>query len=125
MTIRLLAVICASAMLAGCGDDLESRQAAVQERSPSTDIGGGQPQPGETRISRQQPSAQTAEGFAGDDVASPDDDIAVVDASPDALIDDAQGFSPDPMDNASGFDPSPDSPQGFAPEAIEPEVFEE
>ncbi len=126
MTARLLIGISALALLAGCGDDLESRQAAVQERMPDRDMSGTQSQPQETRLSITPAPAATAEGFADDGEINDEDEGAVVEATPEALIDDAQGFSTAPIDDTSGFDPSPnDGPQGFAPEPIEPEAFDE
>ncbi|MWV29121.1 hypothetical protein [Aurantiacibacter rhizosphaerae] len=124
MTTRLLIGLAAIAALAGCGDDLESRQSAVQERTPGRDLSGQQPQPRETRLTVQPAPATKAEGFADDDALSDDGEV-IEDATPDALIDSAQGFSTDPIDDTSGLNPSPEAPQGFAPESIEPESFAE
>jgi hypothetical protein len=117
-----LAVI-AVALLSACGDDLESRQAAVQEQQPTGgEITVGEPQPQVSRATRTPAAEATAQGF--DDEGRDDDDVAF-DAMPEPLVDNAQGFDPDPIDDTSGFDPTPTDPSGFAPEPIGPESFEE
>lgn len=124
MTARLLLTISAISLLASCGDDLESRQAAVQDRTPERDLSIQSP-PQSARDSAVSATAAPAEGFADDTLANGKDAGIVEDAAPDELIDNAQGFSTDPVDDTSGFDPSPDTPQGFAPEPIGVEAFEE
>lgn len=115
-------------LLAGCGDDLESRNAAV---GLEDDDGS------EMVITRQSSDAEStgrqeidglgdvdriADDFAMDDDVSPipsgasengedDGEPTIVDASPDDLRDMAQGFSPEPADDASGIDPSPILPE--------------
>ena len=119
MIARTAAGLCAIALLTGCGDDLESRQAAVQGMEPD----GGEitvrkaaPRESEPTVSR-----QSAEDERTDDMNRG----AAIDVPPEALIDTAQGFSADPMDDAAGFDPTPDNSGGFAPETMAPESFEE
>ncbi len=124
MTVRLLLPLSAIALLASCGDDLESRQAAVQERMPERDL-SIQSSPKEARDSSTPIPTAPAEGFANDSDAGDENAGNMEDAAPDELIDNAQGFSTDPIDDTSGFDPSPDAPQGFAPEPIGPESFGE
>ena len=100
--------------LAACGDDLESRQAALD-----------QPQGGEIMIGAQETSAVSGtmpaapapgapQGFddAGDN-GSMDEEETVFDAEPEMLIDDAQGFDTAPIDDTSGFDPSPGTAESF------------
>ncbi len=122
----ILPVLALPALVAACGDDLESRQAAIDESGP--------PQNGDMVLipGRQASDGQTSPGAAGatpmriediedgetnpeyleDGMAIPPagadgGDSLVVDAAPDDLIDSARGFSPEPMDNASGIDPAP------------------
>lgn len=74
------------------------------------------------------PAAEpTAQGFDEDEEAGDDeeDEMIVFDAPPEALIDNAQGFAPEPIDDASGFDPTPSSPQDFTPEPVGQETFGE
>jgi len=112
----------ALALLAGCGDDLESRQQAVEERQP---VGGevtiGDPAPRASRTASTPGPAATTQGFEDED---PGEEL-VVDAEPEIFIDDAQGFSTDPIDDTSGFDPTPPESGGFAPEPMAPESFED
>jgi hypothetical protein len=125
MIARAALGVAALSLLGACGDDLESRQSAVQERQPM----GGEITVGNTNTSSSRAAsapapaaAPTAQGFADDDDL---EDPPVVEAAPEALIDDAQGFSTDPIDDTSGFDPTPSDSGGFAPETLGAESFEE
>ncbi len=120
---RVAICISALAVLSACGDDLESRQAAVEDRMPDRAVAGSQPDPAEMRITTAPKSSESAEGFAEDGIAAEDTEVEV--APPEALVDDAQGFSTDPIDDTAGFDPSPSTPEGFAPEPMPPETFGE
>jgi|GEM_PF-1494858 len=126
--LTLSAAIPLALLLTGCGDDLESRNAAAGMDSGADDV----------VITRQEPDTASDDGrlaidglgnvdevsddFAVIDApvaiaeidADTDDDEAeprIVDASPDDLRDTAQGFAPEPMDDASGIDPSPILPE--------------
>ncbi|GAA5048241.1 hypothetical protein GCM10023208_05270 [Erythrobacter westpacificensis] len=115
MIARAATTLSAVALLAGCGDDLESRQQAVQGLEPARDeitIRNATPQESEATVTRRAPEDNVDQG-------------AAVDVPPESLIDTAQGFSADPMDDATGFDPTPDNTGGFAPESMAPESFEE
>lgn len=114
-------------VLAGCGSDLESRNAALGlEDDGESDIVLTRQTPSASGSARQidglgevdQVSSDFAEMDGPDDgvvVAREDDDDdgepIIVDASADDLRDTAQGFSPDPIDDASGIDPNPISPE--------------
>ncbi|KLI62999.1 hypothetical protein AAV99_13275 [Aurantiacibacter marinus] len=110
-------------VLAGCGNDLESRNAALGfEDDGTSDIVFTRQTPRGSGSARQidglgnvdqvsddfaimdgpEAGPETA-GVEGDD----DDGPTIIDASPDDLRDLAQGFAPDPVDDASGIDPSP------------------
>ena len=105
----LCATLPAIMLLAGCGDDLDSRTEAAErtmaERAAAAD------------------AAEVVEEDSDDDVAAPrrapareradrdDDEETVVDASPDDLLDSTRGFAPEPLDNASGIDPAPLRPE--------------
>jgi len=107
------------AMRAGWGDDLESRQASVQEQQPmggEMTVGAQEPQ-----ASREPSAEATAQGFDDEDGG---EDV-VFDTMPDTLMDNAQGFGTDPIDDTSGFDPTPSDSGGFAPEPMAPESFED
>lgn len=123
MIVRAALALSAVPLLAACGDDLESRQAAVQEQQP---MGGemtvGEQEPQITRAGRAPSPQETAQGF--DDEGDPDAEITY-ETMPDPMVDTAQGFAPDPIDDTSGFDPTPVDPGGFAPEPIGPETFED
>ncbi|WP_120077678.1 hypothetical protein [Aurantiacibacter odishensis] len=119
MIARAAAGLCAIALLAGCGDDLESRQAAVQ---------GMEREGGDITVRQAAPEASgptVSRDSDGDQSADDLDQGAAIDVPPEALIDTAQGFSADPIDDAAGFDPTPDNSGGFAPETMAPESFEE
>ena len=101
----LAATLPALALLGACGNDLESRQEAANELQPSERfIDGEAPAP---RSAPAPTAAAEPEEEEADD--EDDEEEVVVDASPDDLIDSAQGFSAQPMDDARGFDPSPQS----------------
>lgn len=113
---RTAPVIAACLGLSACGDDLDSRQAAVDERQPPRDA---------ITIERAEPRrATSATPDQGNTISEMDDEV-IVDAGPEIFVDDAQGFSPDPMDDTTGFDPTPIDPGGFAPEPLAPESFED
>ncbi len=99
------------ALVAACGDSLESRNEAAgldprggggemrivsQNSTPSRSS-----QPATTRPPNAQPTAQ---GFEEEGSES---ETIEVDAGPETFIDSAQGFDPTPMDDTVGFDPSP------------------
>lgn len=115
MPRRLTVFACTglAAMLAGCGDDLESRNAAIGNDGPP---GGEQElvltpgRQGEDR--RDAETAPVDNGFAGQH--EDDESESVVDAGPDDLIDAAQGFDPTPMDDASGIGADPLSEDDWA-----------
>lgn len=96
-----------AAVLAGCGDDLESRNAAIENAGPP---GGGEREmvltPGRQGEDRRNAETRPADnGFAGQ--RDDDEGERVVDAEPDDLIDAAEGFDPTPMDDASGIGTDP------------------
>ena len=123
MIARAALALSAVSLLAACGDDLESRQAAVQERQPVGDeVTVREREPQVTRASRAPSPEATTQGFAEED--DPDAEV-IYETMPEPLVDDAQGFDPSPIDDTSGFDPTPVDPGGFAPEPIGPETFEE
>ncbi len=113
------------AVLAGCGNDLESRNSAVgldgndsadmvivRQSAGSKSGGSGR----ERTIDGLGEVDQVSDDFAvmadeGDDEEDADGMQTVVDASPDDLRDMAQGFAPEPLDDASGIDPSPITPE--------------
>ncbi len=114
VTLAMAALgICALPLLSACGDDLEDRQAAVEERQP---VSGAMTM----EQSQRAPSAPAPESEA----ARMDDEV-VVDAEPEVFVDDAQGFSTDPIDDTAGFDPTPSENGGFAPEPMAPKSFED
>ena len=102
--------------LAACGNDLDSRNEAAMSAAPM----GEQKmtirsQPQRTSPTRQQ--AQPApDGFAEEKDLADRDEALLVDAAPDDLIDNAQGFSTDPIDSGRGFDPSPRPERSSEPE---------
>lgn len=111
-------------LLSACGDDLEDRQAAVEERQPGSGaIPMEQSQSKAGGNSSQSQRASTAEDPESE--AARMDDEVVVDAEPEVFVDDAQGFSTDPIDDTAGFDPTPSENGGFAPEPMAPESFED
>lgn len=86
-------------LLAGCEDDLESRNAAVQNAGAPVGEGGMVLTPG--RQGDDRAAAEQDNGFAGE----ADGEELVLDAAPDDLIDNAEGFDPAPIDDAAGIDP--------------------
>lgn len=118
MIARAVTGLCFIALLGACGDDLESRQEAVQGMQPSRD---------EITVREVAPAdseATVTRGAPTENQESPDEGAAM-DLPPESLIDTAQGFSADPMDDAAGFDPTPETPSGFAPEPMAAESFED
>ena len=109
-------------LLTACGDDLESRQAAVQEMRPTGGQATAEQAPPQARSDNK--VAQSSTPAEPEDNAQTDDGM-VIDAAPEALIDEAQGFSTDPIDDTAGFDPTPSDSGGFAPEPMAPESFED
>ncbi|MDF1835012.1 MAG: hypothetical protein P1U62_09040 [Alteraurantiacibacter sp. bin_em_oilr2.035] len=89
--------------LSACGDDLESRNAATGMQE-----GEAQAQ-GTMRIERQrtQPKQQPATAFSDEPGESRESSETVIDATPDDLVQDTQGFDTAPMDDTSGIDPMP------------------
>ncbi len=123
MIHRHLIGICAISLVSACGDDLESRQAAVQQ--PDGDaITISQPNAPDAGSTSPRRSSQIERG-TGQGGETDATEKVIVDAGPETFVDDAQGFSTDPIDDTSGFDPTPMDPQGFAPEPSAAEVFEE
>ena len=123
---RAFALLAATGLLSACGDDLESRQAAVAQHSAEGgQITVGQRQSAATTTSPSSSTAPPAQAFDDDRAPEPADEPAPFDAGGDSLVDDAQGFSTDPLDDTSGFDPTPSVPGGFAPEPMAPESFED
>ncbi|RIV85828.1 hypothetical protein D2V07_10930 [Aurantiacibacter zhengii] len=116
--------ICALPLLSACGDDLEDRQAAVEERQPAN----GAMTMEQSQIKTESGSSPSQGASTAQDSESETtrmDDEVVVDAEPEVFVDDAQGFSTDPVDDTAGFDPTPRENGGFAPEPIAPEIFED
>ncbi|GGD44663.1 hypothetical protein GRI62_10480 [Erythrobacter arachoides] len=100
-------------LLAGCGDDLASRNEAV-----FTTEGGGEAQivlKPSRRSPSQAPSSQptTGAGFGDDDSTEAEGSPEVEDATPEDLIDTAAGFDPSPMDDASGLAPEPEAEEDW------------
>lgn len=120
--VQALIGLSALALLAACGDDLESRQEAVEGRQP---VGGEMTVGDASSRSNSSAANATAEGFADDQRSSDDDGRPVEEAAPEELIDNAQGFSAEPMDDTKGFDPTPTDSGGFAPDSLAPESFED
>ena len=111
VSARRLAPLVGLLALAACGDDLETRNAAIAEGAPP------RPVTVETTVTRPSRTAQqSAPGFADEDEAptrrrsssiGEGEDPLIVDADPDSLVDDAQGFAPEPLDDAVGLAPTP------------------
>ena len=118
---RKLALVAATlpalALLPACGNNLEDRQAAADEMGANERF----PEEDEITITRVEPTAPASEAAAEPEAVDADDDSEnegdgeelVVDAAPDDLIDSAQGFAPEPMDDTQGFDPTPTAPESF------------
>lgn len=105
--------VLALALLAACGDDLESRNAAIEGYAPDT---------GPVIAERAAPrSGRIAAGNAAPDEA--EDEMLETEADPESLVDSAQGYAVAPMDAATGFDPTPTRETAFAPTGAEPENF--
>ncbi len=100
----LASALPALALLSACGDDLESRQAAAEERQPSEQFIEDEV---EARSAPAPAAASAPEADDGGDADGGEEEPLQVDAAPDDLIDSATGFAPEPMDDARGFDPSP------------------
>ena len=100
----IAASLSAFTLSAACGNDLESRQEAANELQPSERFVESAEEPRRTPA----PVAE-AEPVAEEEPAEEDEEM-IVDAAPDDLIDDAQGFAAEPMDDAQGFDPTPSGP---------------
>lgn len=98
----LLTLTSLTMLLAACGDDLESRQAAADAQIGEREV---------TLEPRPAPSPEATTIVEMDDEVeaeeADDSEEVFVDASPDDLVDSAQGFSAAPMDDASGLDPTP------------------
>ena len=95
--LRLAALVALTCLASACGDDLESRNAAAtgaRENPPAVPVAQDTPRPAATTR-------------ASTPTAPADGEPVVVDAQPDDLLDDAEGFSAEPMDDASGIDPTP------------------
>ncbi|MBH5321833.1 hypothetical protein [Aurantiacibacter sediminis] len=129
MRLKSLGLLPLPLLIAACGSDLDSRnEAAGVDRNGQREFVIQQPQnrgqssarivgsegaaafQGFDDTEEQEESARTGSdrGDAGDD-----DEEVVVDAAPDELIDSAQGFSAEPMDDTTGFDPSPEPLETF------------
>ncbi|MFB0613837.1 hypothetical protein [Aurantiacibacter poecillastricola] len=118
---RFALAVAATLLLQACGDDLESRQAVVEEMQGPRELVIPTAKPTGPR------SAGAAEQGFDDDGSAQDrrTDEIMIDAEPENLIDDTRGFSADPLDDARGFDPTPIEPEVFAPEPMEPETVED
>ena len=111
---RASASVLAIALLAGCGDDLESRNAALADFEAPADAG--------MTVQARAPAATGAEAPPPEDPAIDDvNEEAPVNADGEDLLDSAQGFAAAPMDSAAGFDPTPTREPAFgaAPAAAE------
>lgn len=113
-------------LLAGCGNDLENRNAALGlEEDGASDIVLPRQKSSSSNSARQINGLgeveQVSDDFAtvDDPEAGPnagsiggdgDDEPVIIDASPEDLRDIAQGFAPEPIDDASGLDPRPIAP---------------
>lgn len=119
----LSAIVVATLLLAGCGDDLESRNAAAgytpsEEREAAiaaVEAANTREEVEPANAAEEDADQPQPEGFAdGGDTEDEDaSDQTVVDASPDDLRDTTQGFAPEPLDDASGINPSPMVPEPF------------
>ena len=110
----IIGSLAACMALTACGDDLESRnEAAGTNRAPEMTI---QSQSSSTSRSRTIGSGDTIriEKPAEETDSFEDGAEEIVDASPSDLVDSAEGFSTEPLDDTSGFDPSPSSDWGSA-----------
>ena len=113
-----LALLALPLLLAGCGDSLEDRNAALNHDQLR----------GEREITFQtRPSApEAAVDSAPADAYAPtsdDDETLYADASDEDLMAGTRGFSADPMDDAGGLAPEPLAPERYVPESVQPESF--
>ena len=124
MIVRAALGLAAVTLLSSCGDDLESRQAALEQEHPRGHLDEDEdvPAPEVRRTPTVTAPTASAQGFADEDET---EEPTIIEAGPESLIDNAQGFSTDPIDDTSGFDPTPNYSGGFAPETTGPESFEE
>ncbi|WP_340588852.1 hypothetical protein [Erythrobacter alti] len=113
--VFLFAAALPALMLAGCGDDLESRGAAAEkaiaDRAAAARDADAQDDVVEDDVVATPRAEAERPARARRPAADDDDGPTVVDASPEELMDTAQGFSPDPLDDASGIDPAPLRPE--------------
>lgn len=114
-------------LLAACGDDLESRNAAVgadsfgggrdiaiTERTDGVSSGGRIISGANATSNRNAEAAPAAR--AGGDVE--EDGPPTINAEPRDLIISTDGFAPEPMDDAAGFAPEPTAPEPFNPNPV-------
>ena len=121
--VQALIFLSTLTLLASCGDDLESRQQAVESRQP---VGGSGITVGDASSRTNAPvDDATAEGFADEQRGSDGGEPMMEEAAPEELIDTAQGFAAEPMDDARGFDPTPADSGGFAADPVSTESFED
>lgn len=88
--------------LAACSDDLESRNAAAGLDEDAV-------LEAQIESAPRQDNAASDVAMEGDAGEEDEAEETVVEAAPDDLIDSTEGFAPEPMDNAAGFDPSPNN----------------
>lgn len=106
--VLCIAALPVTALLAACGDDLSSRQQEAAEYQPTERfIESAEPSSSPTTSAPQASPAEVSED------AAEEDEALVIDASPQDLVDSAQGLSAAPMDDAQGFDPTPEPPERF------------
>ena len=96
------ACIAAPLLTGACGNDLESRNAALEDRQMAYEKDSITSEKGDARPAK--PAATTAPAAAEPDEQS---ETETVSARPEDLRDPAQGFAPVPLDDASGIAPEP------------------
>ena len=112
----MFATCCTAMALAGCGGDLDSRNEAALEGMPEQGQMTVETQPRSASNASRSPNAQpTSIGFDedGEEAESEEEEPLYIDAEPESLIDDTQGFAAEPLDDTSGFDPTPTADQAF------------
>lgn len=126
MKAHLAMLACTCALLSACGDDLEDRNKAAQEilrqaggtERPAGSTNRTPPRVAQTAPARVERSAPVVE----EPVAEPE--VLEVEAAPESFIDDAQGFSTDPIDDTAGFDPAPVDDPDLMEEETNPDYMD-
>ena len=99
-----MAALPCAALLSACGDDLDSRNAAAGLDS-QTDVEII------SQASRTPAAEAEVQTFDDNEDASDEGDdgeeAPIVDAMPEDLMDSAQGFAPEPLDDTAGIAPEP------------------